>query len=358
VLFRDAQTQDDKVKAILKSMVELDAVGQRLQSLRARRKILRGPRSSTDPAGQDFCRRHSRHHGEAQGVGDGIYPAELVNRAKAGRRSAEAVAGSSLAALKPTWDDLADTILTIKGYWADVVDLIAKAVEYTNKLSGGGLESLKSELAAVQDARANGTGLGGIPRIPGADKVRSLLGQPSIDESLRGRAEDLQRRIDALEGRVVGPPKPEVPSRGTGDKPTPKGTGGRDPFETAVDNTEKRIATLKAEAATIDETTAARERAKTVAQLEEAAKRANTAAGLKNTEVTAAQRVEIEKEADALAKAAAQVRASARLRRRSSLRKAQRSCLSPTWQSRSSYAASMVTTFRKRSPAPKRPLYV
>jgi hypothetical protein len=93
----------------------------------------------------------------------------------------------------------------------------------------------------------------------------------------------------------------------TSKDPTPKDTTKpeRDPFDAAIDSTEKRIAALKAETATIADTTAARSRATTVASLEEAAKRANTAAGMANTEVTDQQRAAIDKEADAMMRATA-----------------------------------------------------
>lgn len=77
----------------------------------------------------------------------------------------------------------------------------------------------------------------------------------------------------------------------------------RDPFERSTDQIAKRIELMKVEAATIDMTAAAQDRARVVVELETAAKRANEAAGLKNTEVTAEQRKAIEALADGCAKA-------------------------------------------------------
>lgn len=74
----------------------------------------------------------------------------------------------------------------------------------------------------------------------------------------------------------------------------------RDPFERALDSASKRIEVLKAETAAIDGNTAARERAKLVAELEAAAKARNEAAGMKNIEVTDAQRAKINEMADAM----------------------------------------------------------
>lgn len=77
----------------------------------------------------------------------------------------------------------------------------------------------------------------------------------------------------------------------------------RDPFERSTDQIAKRIELMKVEAATIDMTAAAQDRARVVVELETAARRANEAAGKKNTEVTADQRQKIEALADAYAKA-------------------------------------------------------
>lgn len=77
----------------------------------------------------------------------------------------------------------------------------------------------------------------------------------------------------------------------------------RDPFERSNDQIAKRIELMKVEAATIDQTAAAQDRARVVVELETAAKQANERAGKKNTEVTAEQRAKIEALADAYAKA-------------------------------------------------------
>lgn len=82
------------------------------------------------------------------------------------------------------------------------------------------------------------------------------------------------------------------------------GAESKDAFERATYAAEKRIAVLRAENAVIGEGSAARERAKLVAELETAAKEKNKEAGLKNTEVTAEQRAEIDRLADSMLKVA------------------------------------------------------
>lgn len=312
-LFRDAQTQDDKVKAVLRSMVELEAAGQRLAALELGEKMFGAAfidrmRQGKTSAGEILATMEKLKASQ-----DGIFSDALVARAKAVDDQLKLSEDRLSRALKPSWDYLAETILTIKGYWSDVVDLIRQAVEATDNLSTA---SLREQLAALKEARAAGTGVGGIPRIPGADTVRGLLNRagldvaPSVDDSLRQRIEDLERQIAAREGRVYGPERPPAaPSRGTGARPTLKSTdeGGRDPLEAAIDASKRHAATLEAEAASIDATAAAQARARTVAQLEEAAKRANIAAGKANVEVTDEQRVAIEAQAAAIEAATAKL---------------------------------------------------
>ena len=304
-LFRDAQTQDDKVKSILKSMVELDAVGQHLQSLELGEKFF----------GAQFVDRIRQGKTSADGIldsmeklkasQDGIFPDALVNRAKAVDDQLRLSQDRLSRAMKPAWDDLAGVILTIKGYWADVVDLIAKAVEYSNKLTASTLDQKRGQLSQAQadlDQRKNGPNLFDVPALVNPFTGNKLIS--STKESIQDEIYKLQGEIANLENNQFGPDAPAKPSRGAGAAPKLKKTDdARDPFDTAVDNVEKRIATLKAEAETIDASTAARERAKTVAQLEEAAKRANTAAGKANADVTDEQRKRIEAEADAVQKA-------------------------------------------------------
>jgi hypothetical protein len=307
VLFRDAQTQDDKIKSILKSMVELDSVGQHLQSLELGEKFF----------GAQFVDRIRQGKTSADGIlasmeslkasQDGIFPDYLVNRAKAVDDQLKLSQDRLSRSMKPSWDGLADVILTIKGYWADVVDLIAKAVEYSNKLTGTTLDQKRAQLAQAQsdlDQRKNGPNLFDVPALVNPFSGNKLIN--STKDSIEAEVYKLKGEVANLENSQFGPDAPAKPSRGTGAAPTKKKTDdGRDPFDAAVDNVEKRIATLKAESETIDASTAARERAKTVAQLEEAAKRANTAAGKANTDVTDEQRAAIEKEADAIERATA-----------------------------------------------------
>jgi hypothetical protein len=89
--------------------------------------------------------------------------------------------------------------------------------------------------------------------------------------------------------RVKSPPKADA-----------KDPNDVDTFTRAQEQTTKRIALLNAETDTIGLNSEARERAKTVAELEEAAIRANSRAGLENTAVTEDQRLKINALADSM----------------------------------------------------------
>lgn len=156
-----------------------------------------------------------------------------------------------------------------------------------------------------------------------------LLFGPAEDRSIQTRIDGLQklaaemRSVEALrqEGlnklknagnttpnrfdEAFAPFTPKKTSIKDNPVTTKKSDGsGSDPFGRSVAQIEKRIAVLNAETAAVDLGAAAQQRARVQAELETAAKRANEAAGLKNTEVTEAQRAKITELADAYMKAA------------------------------------------------------
>ncbi|MCA6098868.1 hypothetical protein [Bradyrhizobium australafricanum] len=285
VLFRDAQTQEDKVRAILQAMIELDKIGQHTASLDIGEKMF----------GSQFVDRIRQGKTSAESIlatvndlkksQDGIFSDELVARAKAIDDQLKLSQERLSRSLKPSWDELASVILTIKGYWADVIGLIAQAVELSNKIKFPSLSS-------VRDAALGAAG--SIP-VVGALATGVKLG---ID-NLPDRPATFSERFGNLP-----PAQTQQPSRGTGGAPTLKSTGGADKFDTSVESIEKRTAALQAEAAALDLGTEARERAKVAAQLETVAKQANAAAGLGENVVTAEQRKVIDQVAAAYGNAA------------------------------------------------------
>jgi hypothetical protein len=121
-----------------------------------------------------------------------------------------------------------------------------------------------------------------------ADSVENGIGDPAkIIEEIDRRLGKTPLKV-RIAKEVDGPPT-VIP------KETQKNS-----FDRAVFETNKRIAATDAETKTVGLNTEARERAKIVAELEEAAKKANTEAGFQNATVTDAQRQKIEKLADAM----------------------------------------------------------
>lgn len=125
--------------------------------------------------------------------------------------------------------------------------------------------------------------------------------QDNVEAGLQVNVPRIQAEIDKRLG--VTPLKVTVNAEvgSTPDKPTVVPTETEHtPFDRAVAETQKRIAATDAETASIGRNSEVRERAKTVAELEEAAKRSNTDAGFQNASVTDAQREKIDRLADAL----------------------------------------------------------
>jgi hypothetical protein len=129
---------------------------------------------------------------------------------------------------------------------------------------------------------------------------------PAVDGKIT--VEEVQKVIDAIKAKIEGANRslPRIvvhpdPSVNPGIK---KPSEDRDAFEVAIDQTKKRVAVIDAETATIGQNTEARERAKVVAQLEEAAKRANAQAGKELYGVTEATNPKIGEQADKMLAAA------------------------------------------------------
>jgi hypothetical protein len=214
---------------------------------------------------------------------------------------------------KPVQEDLASLGMNYHASWVTITEDLAAAVGYAtdlykalhqvpdwfaNRIGNASIWTAITNATTTPESRKASEDAMGISSDP------KDIGMVTATDSLRAA---LQNHNNVTRGMGEATKVQSAVRGDTSKDPTPKPDANvtRDPFEVAVDSTDKRIAALKAETATIDESVAARERAKTVAQLEEAAKRANTAAGLENTAVTAKQRAEIDKEADAMMRAAA-----------------------------------------------------
>ncbi|GAB9248263.1 phage tail tape measure protein [Bradyrhizobium diazoefficiens] len=314
VLFRDAQTQEDKIKAVLAAMIQLDSIGQHAASLDLGEKMFGAQIIDRMRQGKTSAESMLATIKEASANADGIFSNVLIERAKEVDDQLKLAHQRLSTALKPSWDDLASVMMDIKSAWADVIGYIAKAVELSNKLPRiPGMPASATDLDAKQDAlaqvnaRLNGTGSGlfgsvELPRlsIPGIGQV---YGGTRAD--LEAHRDRLQKEIAALtsNGEQYGPPAPGQ-TRGTGPAPTKISAGSNvDKLATAADSIEKRTAALREEAAGLDLSTAARERNKIAAQLQVVAMQANAAAGKGEGIVTAEQRQRIQEVTEAYGKA-------------------------------------------------------
>lgn len=295
VLFRDADTQEKKVQAVLKAMIQLEGIGQKAAALDLGEKMFGTAFVDRIRQGRTSAESFLSTIQNAKGDADGIFPDVLVQRAKEMDDQLKLAHQRLSTALKPSWDDLADVLLTIKGYWADTVGLIAKAVDLVNQIPkyiplvpDSSLQGKRDALDTV-NRRLNGTS--------GWTETYGILASRKTLEDQRDR---LQAEIAQMtKGDQYGPTLPSQ-SRGTGDRPTRKPTNsGADRFDTGVDAINKRIAALQAEAQALDLGTEARDRAKIAAQLETVAKQANAAAGKGANVITDEQRKVIDEVAAA-----------------------------------------------------------
>jgi hypothetical protein len=177
-------------------------------------------------------------------------------------------------------DAMADLARAFGEFWQEVIDDVpgASFIRDTLERWGGGLRGMT--IPELREAIAK--------------SIEQGLGQDEVD---RLQAE-LDRRLGKKPLKVTV--TPEVT-----DQPTviPR-ERERNAFERATYEANKRIALMGAETLAIGKVSEARERARLVAELEEAAKKANTEAGFQNTQVTEAQRQKINQLADAMFAAA------------------------------------------------------
>jgi uncharacterized small protein (DUF1192 family) len=303
VLFRDADTQEKKVQAVLKAMVQLEGIGQRTAALDLGEKMFGAAFVDRIRQGRTSAESILATMQKMEGSDDGIYSNALVARAKAVDDQLRLSEDRLSRALKPSFDDISSTILTIKNLWADIVGYIAQAVELANKLGilGNEVSRLKTQRDELDDSIKNGNEISVFGFKTGIRLPKNVI----TEDQNRAKRDEIQARIDDLTREPNVFPKLEAPSRGTGDRPTLKPTASSaDRFDTSADQIEKRIAALQAEAGAIDLGTEARDKARIAAQLETVAKQANAAAGLGENVVTEEQRKTIDEVSVAYGKAA------------------------------------------------------
>jgi hypothetical protein len=221
--------------------------------------------------------------------------------------------------LKPIQTDLAKLGMDYQESWVNVYQNLASAVSVANQLYAA-LKEIPGIFAEAgnspfwakftefmrargltSDSAASGIIMRGEPGFetaengsPSSRQLAGLLGNPNAVRQAMREAIDAQTK-------VRGDLSKAAPT-------TPAASEPRDPFETALDQGNRRIAIIQAETATIGQNSEARQRATLVAQLEEAAKRANAAAGKELYGVTEATNPAITEQANRMMAAAAAAR--------------------------------------------------
>lgn len=165
---------------------------------------------------------------------------------------------------------------------------LKKLDEFQGYLTRVGNSSIWSRIATFMGADLSPEGLRAAGITPPEDFGARMIDDAEERRDRRSNLASRSPRIDPVSLRDF-----KVPGKDD------KGSKRIDPFQRAVSQIERRTAVLNAETAAIDLGAAAQARARVETELETAAKRANEAAGLKNTEVTAAQRQKITELADA-----------------------------------------------------------
>lgn len=305
VLFRDADTQEKKIQAVLQAMVQLEAIGQRTAALDIGEKMFGAQFVDRIRQGRTSAEQMLQTIEESSKASSGVFSNETINRAKEIDDQLKRAHQTLDKNLKPTWDSLADKMLSIKSLWADVVGLIAQAAALAGKIGvlpaaqTSVLIQKQAELAALEEKLASQPAPAGGGSIVAERRAAALTIQIN---ALKEEINSLQEQARETQGRL---PKGSL---GTGPAPTPppkkEDEDHLDAFERAILLAEKNISVTDSETASIDLNAGARARAKLVAELQAAAIKANIEAGEEDTKVSAEQAVEINRVADAAERAA------------------------------------------------------
>lgn len=300
-LFKNAQTQDQQTVAVLTYMKQLQAIGQDVAAMDLGEKLfgssfvdkIRSGQTSVD----DLLDNMKVKSADA-------FSNEIVKRAKALDDELNNAWRTLSQNLHPSLEAIDNILLSIKGEWVKIVQLMGDAVALSNKIrpgSGpsGGVSAFDLDQQTLLQNRLNDTGL-----------------TPQQRSGVEKQLHDVQSRIAQQQASLVpeapvdfsygGSSAVPLPKRRPNDAPKPpKATAaaGPDRFDTSADAIAKRTSALQAEAAALDLGTEARDRAKIAAQLETVAKQANAAAGKGANVVTEEQRKVIDQVADAYGKA-------------------------------------------------------
>lgn len=307
-LFRNAKSQEERARAILVVMTELNAVGQQLAALDIGEKAFGAKFTDNIRRGKTSAEEMLRTIESVKT--DDIFSNDLVKRAEEADRRLKIASETLDKNLRPAWDGLSEVALTIKSLWTDIVDLLGKAASIASVFSRSSrVAKLDAEEAEIRRKLAANEGtFGGF--FPMTDAGRRQLERRL--QSLQGERADLLPKNSFDErfgpfagGAAEGVPVPRPRPDGAPAPRETRDTGvSRDRFDAAAESFERRTAGIIAEAQAMDLLADAREKARVKAELETIAKQANKEAGLGENIVTKEQAETIERVAEAYGKAA------------------------------------------------------
>lgn len=278
-LFRNARNQDEKIRALVVAMTELEAAGRKLEALDLGEAVfgkelvdrIRTGKLSFDEILSNLDRASAK------------FRDSLVREAAEVDRQLQKANDQLRNAMTPALEGIAGKLLEIKRLWIDIVELAARAVAAMNAATGASrsqqISSLQTEIANINKELESGgkTNTGGM-----FSNLAVRMGLLSGDRSgaLTSRRDDLQKRLDAL---LPDQPGPGVAAPGTPlprERPTGIGTNSVEEnisaYERMAESIQKSIALTNAEAQAIGLTAGERAKLRAEAVLYDAVARDGT----------------------------------------------------------------------------------
>ena len=158
--FMNAQTQDDKIRAVLAYMLQLKAIGQDVAALDIGEKMFGATFADNIRLGKTSI------EGIKKTIDEGSQSNFVSNEAAKNAKELDDRLNDAYYTLhekfKPSWDDLASSALKIKGIWTDIIEAVAK-------FDGAAIGRLGHDVADETGFRTSGDESAGLNLSPRPD---------------------------------------------------------------------------------------------------------------------------------------------------------------------------------------------
>lgn len=275
-IFKNAQTQEDRIRGVLTLMTELDRMGEQAVSLDLANKLFGATTADRIRQGRLSAEGLLQSVNQAAATSDNIFPSALVERAKDIDDQLKMANQRLSDDMKPSFEAIESTVLSIRSAWVGIVNLMAQAVELIGKMRppssqpGGGASATDLSALTGLQTRLRDTGLTPQQRDGLEEQLRALQAKITQD-ALKAGAFDL-----APPGSPDVPSSVPLPQPRPANAPKPDTGGGSataDAFDRQTDSINRHIATLNADAAAVGKTAAEMEQMRAEAQLLQAIQR-------------------------------------------------------------------------------------